>query len=425
MNVTAASDSAALAGILDAAWDPSAGLVSDVAEILADVRERGDAAVVDCTRRYDDEGYGASRLRVPIPMLEAARELVAPDVASALELARVRIARFHERQRQPDIAYVEEDGSRYAIRRRPLRSVAVYAQRSSPACAVLMGAVPAKIAGVPRVLALTPPASAALLAPVLFACALCGVDELYAVGGAQAIGAAAYGTDSVRSAEKIVGRGGVWTTEAKRQAFGRCGIDSLAGPAEVLIVADEGANSEYVVGELLAQAERRGATRLAVLSESRPLLEAVAQLIDTLDVRTLERSELVSATIANHCRLIAAGDRRELIDVLNRFAPAYLCLQVRDATPYLEHVMAAGTVFVGDMTPLVSGEYLAGSSRVAPTSGTARFASNLSLSDFTHSITVVENSPDRVTNDAELLAALAESEGLPHHAHTARLRSGS
>ncbi len=155
------------------------------------------------------------------------------------------------------------------------------------------------------------------------------------------------------------------------------------------------------------------------------MLEAVAQLIDTLDLRTLERSELVSATIANHCRLIAAGDRRELVDVLNRFAPAYLCLQVRDATPYLEHVMAAGTVFVGDMTPLVSGEYLAGSSRVAPTSGTARFASGLSLSDFTHSITVVENSPDRMTNDAKLLAALAESEGLPHHAQTARMRSGS
>ncbi len=160
MNVIAASDSAALAGILDCAWDLPAGLVSDVAEILADVRERGDAAVVDCTRRFDDEGYGASRLRVPIPMLEAARELVTPEIASALELARDRIARFHERQRQPDIAYVEEDGSRYAIRRRPLRSVAVYAQRSSPACAVLMGAVPAKIAGVARVLVLTPPASA-------------------------------------------------------------------------------------------------------------------------------------------------------------------------------------------------------------------------------------------------------------------------
>jgi histidinol dehydrogenase len=424
VNVISASDSAALAGMLDTGWDPSPGLVSGVAEILADVRERGDAALVDYTRRYDDESYGASRLRVPIPMLEAARALVAPEIAAALELARERIARFHERQRQPDIAYVEEDGSRYAVRRRPLRSVAVYAQRSSPACAVLMGAVPAKIAGVARVVVLTPPAADALPAAVLFACALCGIDELYAVGGAQAVAAAAYGTDSVRPVEKIVGRGGLWTTEAKRQAFGRCGIDSLSGPAEVLIVADEGANSEYIVGELLAQAERRGVTRLAVLSESRPLLEAVAQLIDTLDLRTLEHSELVSAAISSHCRLIVASDRRELLETLNRFAPAYLCLQVRDATPYLDLVAAAGTVFVGDTTPLVSGEYLAGSSHVVPTSGTARFASSLSLNDFTHSITVVENSAERATGDAELLAALAESEGLPHHAQTARMRGG-
>ena len=425
MNVISASDSAALAGILDAGWDPPAGLVADVAEILADVRVRGDAAVVDCMRRYGDARFEASRLRVPIPMLETVRPLVAPQVVTALELARKRIARFHERQRQPDIAYVEEDGSRFALRRKPLRSVAVYAQSSSPACAVLMGAVPAKIAGVGRVIVLTPPAGDAVPASVLFACALCGVDELYAAGGAQAIAAAAYGTDSIARVEKIVGRGGIWTTEAKRQAFGRCGIDSLSGPAEVLIVADEGANSEYVVGELLAQAERRCVTRLAVLSESRPLLEAVAQLIDTLDLRTLERSELVSTTMSNHCRLIAANDRSEVIEMLNRFAPAYLCLQVRDATPYLDLVVAAGTVFVGDMTSLVSGEYLAGSSHVAPTSGTARFASSLSLSDFTHSITVVENSADRAAGDAELLAALAESEGLPHHAHTARMRSGS
>ncbi|MBV8344347.1 MAG: histidinol dehydrogenase [Candidatus Eremiobacteraeota bacterium] len=424
MNVISASDSAALGGMLDTGWDPPPGIVADVAEILADVRERGDAAIIDCMRRYDDERYGASSLRVPIPMLEAARAHVTPEVAAALELAKKRVGRFHERQRQPDIAYVEEDGSRYAVRRRPLRSVAVYAQRSSPACAVIMGAVPAKIAGVARVIVLTPPAGEGLPAAVLFACALCGVDECYAVGGAQAVAAAAYGTDSMRPVEKIVGRGGLWTTEAKRQAFGRCGIDALSGPAEVLIVADEGANSEYVVGELLAQAERRGVTRLAVLSESRPLLEAVAQLIDTLDLRTLERSERVSAAISSHCRLIAARDRSELLDTLNRFAPAYLCLQVRDATPYLDLVVAAGTVFVGDMTPLVSGEYLAGSSHVAPTSGTARFASSLSLNDFTHSVTVVENSADRAAADADLLAALAESEGLPHHAQTARMRSG-
>jgi histidinol dehydrogenase len=425
MNVVSATDAAALSGVLDGAWDPPEVVVAEVALILSSVRERGDAAIVDYTRRFDDENFGGSNLRVPIPGLEGARTRLAPEIVAALELAKERITRFHERQRLPAIAYVEEDGTRYAVQRRPLRSVAIYAEQYSPACAVLMGAVPAKIAGVPRVVVLSPPMRQGMPDALLFACALCGVDELYAAGGAQAIGAAAYGTASVAAVDKIVGRGGIFTTEAKRQVFGRCGIDALAGPAEVLVVADDGANSEYVVGELLAQAERRGVTRLAVLSESRPLLEAVAQLIDTLDVRTLERSDLISGTILNHCRLIEANNREELLGILNRFAPAYLCLQVRDAASYLEHVVAAGTVFVGDMTPLVSGEYLAGSNRVVPTAGTARFSSNLSLADFTRSFSVVENSPERATDDAQPLAALAEFEGLPHHAQTARMRCGS
>jgi histidinol dehydrogenase len=425
MNVVSASDATALSGILDCGWDVPQSVVTEIAEMLSNVRKHGDGAIVEYTRRFDHEGYRASNLRVAIPMLEGVRGRLAPEIGAALELAKERIARFHERQRLPAIAFVEEDGSRYAVERRPLRSVAIYAERSSPACAVLMGAVPAKIAGVPRVIVLSPPARQGPSDALLFACALCGVEELYAAGGAQAIAAAAYGTESVMPVDKIVGRGGIWTTEAKRQVFGRCGIDSLAGPAEVLVVADDGANSEYVVGELLAQAESRGVTRLAVLSESRPLLEAVAQLIDTLDVRTLERSELVSGTILNHCRLIAANSREELLGILNRFAPSYLCLQVRDAASYLEHVVTAGTVFVGDMTPLVSGEYLAGTNRVVPTAGTARFSSNLSLTDFTRTFSVVENSPERASDDAQPLEALAEFDGLPHHAQTARMRCGS
>ncbi len=425
MNVVSASDRGALAAMLDAGWDPPQKVVDEVAEIIVQVRARKDSALLEYARRFDDERFELSKLRVPIPMLEAARALVPAQIGAALELAKERIARFHQRQRQPEIAYVEEDGSRYALQRRPLASIAAYVARGGAASSVLMGTVPAKIAGVDRVIVLTPPQPGGLHAPVLFACALCGVDELYAVGGAQAIAAAAFGTESIAPVEKIVGRGGEYVTEAKRQVFGRCGVDSLAGPPEVLIVADEGANSEYVVGELLAQAERAGVTRLAVLSESRALLEAVAQLVDTLDLRRLERSELLSAAIPSHCQLIAASTRDELFEVLNRFAPAFLCLQVRDASAYLERVRSAGTVFVGDMTPLVSGEYLSGANHVAPTSGTARFSSSLSLDDFMRSFSVVENSAERMTSDAHSLAALAEFEGLPHHAQTARMRHGS
>ena len=425
MKVVAASDAAALSGLLDAGWSAAAEVVDEVAQILSDVRRRGDAAVAQYARRFDDNGFDLTKLRVPIPMLEAARLLLRPEIGAALELARERIARFHERQRQPDIAYVEEDGTRYAVQRCPLQSVAIYAPRAGAASAVLMGAVPAKIAGVPRIVVLSPPGGDGTSPALLLACALCGVDELYAVGGAQAVAAVAFGTDSIAAVDKIFGRGGVWTTEAKRQVFGRCGVDLLAGPTEVLVVADDGASSEYVVGELLAQAELPGVTRLAVLSESRPLLEAVAQLVDTLDLQTVERHEFVTDTITRHCRLIEASSRDELFEVVNRFAPAYLCLQVRDASAYLDRIYAAGTVFVGDMTPLVSGEYLAGTSCVVPTSGTARFASSLSLADFTRSFSVVENTLERITNDAPALASLADFDGLPHHAQTAHMRCES
>jgi histidinol dehydrogenase len=425
MKVVRACDRAALGGVLSGGWSQPPEAVAQVERIVADVEARGDDAILDYARLYDDAAFEITRLRVPIPMLESLRSSVPVEIAAALELQRERLIRFHQRQRQADIAYVDEDGSRYALQRRPLHAVAVYAARAGAVSSILMGAVPARVAGVRRIVVLSPPDPGGFSEGVLFACALCGVDELYAVGGAQAIAAAAIGTRSLRAVDKIVGRGGRWTTEAKRQVFGRCGVDALAGPPEILVVADEGANSEYVVGELLAAAERSGVTRLAVLSESRPLLEAVAQLIDTLDVRTMQRSEPVGEAIATNCRLIAADSRDELFDLLNLFAPAYLCLQVRDAWAYLERIFAAGTVFIGDATPAASGEYLAGINRAAPTSGTARFSSSLSLADFTRSFSVVENSAERLTNDAPALAALADFDELPHHAQTVRMRYGS
>jgi len=425
MKVVAASDAAAMEGLLDTGWSVSEETVREVADILAAVRARGDAAIAEYSRRFDYPGFELSQMRIPIPMMEGAKSLVSGEIAAAYELAKERIARFHERQRQPDTAYVERDGTRYALRRCALASVAIYAPQTSAAMSVLMGAVPARIAGVSRIAVFTPPSPGGVGAAVLYACALCGVDELYAIGGAQAISAAAFGTGSVPRLVKIVGRGGRWTTEAKRQVFGVCGIDALAGPAEALIVADDGANSEYVAGELLAQAELPGTARLAVISESRSLLEAVAQLIDTLDVRTLERNEFLSDAIATRCRLIEAGSREELFDVVNRFAPATLSLQVRDASAYLERIRSAGIVFVGDMTPLVAGEYLAGVNCVAPSAGTARFASSLSLSEFTRSFSAVEYTGERIESDTAALVTLADADNLPHHAQTARLRSGA
>jgi histidinol dehydrogenase len=427
MNVVSASDQARLAPALCRGWSAPPGVAAAVAEIVAAVRARGDAALAEHARRFDDERFDLANLRVPIPMSQRARTLVTPEIADALELAKHRIARFHERQRQADLSYAEEDGSRYELRRRPLDSVAAYVPGATTALpsSLLMCAVPARIAGVGRVIVLTPPHRDGPVHPaLLFACSICEVDELYAVGGAAAIAAAAFGTESIDPVEKIVGPGGVWTTEAKRQVYGFCGIDGLAGPSEVLVVADDGANSEYVAGELLAQAERPGARRLAVVSESRPLLEAVAQLLDTLDVKTLERGRVISDAIENDCYLIHAATRDEVFDLIKRFAPASLCLQVRDASAYLPHIRRAGAIFVGDLTPLACGDYLAGTNHVVPTSGTARFASGLSLADFTRTFSVVAYGTERMNADAQPVAALAELENLPQHAQTVRMRRG-
>lgn len=427
MNVVSTTDATGLSRALRRGWAPTAGIGEAVAQIIAAVRAGGDAALVEYARRFDDEAFDATRLRVPIPEPASARTLVTGDVASALELARERIARFHERQRQADYSYAEEDGTRYGFYRQPLDAVAAYVPGATalPSSA-LMTAVPAKIAGVRRLIVLTPPQRNGQVHPaVVYACSLCEVDELYAVGGAQAIAAAAFGTETIAAVDKIVGPGGMWTNEAKRQVFGHCGIDALAGPAEVLIVADDGANSEYVAGELLAAAEHADAGRLAVVSESRPLLEAVAQLLDTLDVKTLDRGRLISEAIERGGSLIHAASREDVFEVIERFSPAYLCLQVRDATAYLPRIRHAGAVFVGDMTPLASGDYLAGTNHVVPTAGTARYASALSLADFMRSFTVVENSLERTMNDALPIVALAEIEGLPQHAQTARMRYGA
>jgi histidinol dehydrogenase len=423
VKVVSASEHARIARLLRGGWHPPDGVAETVAQILREVRSRGDAAVVEYARRFDDGRFDVSKLRVAIPMQQGARALVSAEIAGILETAKERIARFHERQRRADVSYVEEDGTRYGLCLRPLESVAAYAPAGC-ATAVLASVVPAKIAGVGRVVVLAAPGDDGRVHPaVAYACALCGVDELYAVGGAQAIAAAAFGTESIAAVEKIVGAGGVWVTEAKRQVFGRCGIDSLAGPSEILVVADDGANSEYVTGELLAVAEEDPRAAVAVVSESRSLLDAVAQLVDTLDVQTLPRGETIAQSLERNCSLIHANAREEVFEVIERFAPAALSLQVRDAAAYLPRIRRAGVVFVGDETPAACGGYSAGVGAV-PTSGTARFSSGLALRDFERSFAVLENSAGRMRADAQAVAGLAELEGFPQRAQAARMRVG-
>jgi histidinol dehydrogenase len=424
--IVRASDAQALAALYRGGWDPPAAVVEDVAQILSAVRARGDAAVIEYARRFDDATFDLARLRVRIPGIADARRAIPSDVARAIELARERVRHFHERQLRDDIVYVESDGTRYEFCYRPLDSVACYVPGGTAPLpsSVIMSAVPARVAGVRRTVVLTPPQKDGSVHPaVLFACSLCEVDELYAVGGAHAVAAAAYGTATISPVDKIVGPGNVWVTEAKRQVFGTCAIDGLAGPSEVLVVADEGATVEYAVGELLAQAEHDPLARVALVSESRAFIEACAAALAATVFDALARGAIVKQSIDRNCFLIHAASRDEVFEVIERFAPEHLSLQVREPPEYLPHVRHAGAVFAGDDTPVACGDYLAGTNHVLPTSGAARFSSGLSTADFLRTYTVVANSAERMRADAPALAAFAEFEGLAQHAATARMRA--
>ena len=413
--IVEAHDEGALAGLYAGGWAPAREIVESVAAILADVRARGDDAVVAYTRRFDDPNATQASLRVAIPSLAEAESLVPEEIARGLRLARERIGAFHERQRATEVELRDADGTRNALLIRPFGAIGAYVPGGSAVLpsSVLMTTVPAKIASVPRVVVTSPPRRDGTTHPaILFACALCEVDELYAVGGAQAIGALAYGTATIARVDKIVG-------------LGTCGIDGLAGPSEVLVVADSGANPEFVAGELCAQAEHDPDARVAAVSEDRALLEAVAVLLDGDFARSLPRWPIVERVFAERAYLVHANDRREILEVIDRFAPEHLSLQVRDPESLLPEISRAGAIFVGAQTPVAAGDYIAGSNHVLPTSGAARFSSGLRTADFYRTMALVENSGARMQADAEVLAALAEFEGLSAHAKTARLRRTS
>jgi len=422
-----AADEAALTGLYAAGWDPPEEVRAGVAAILRDVRTSGDKALLDYTRRFDFSGAAVATLRVAIPPLESAAQALPAEVVAGLHLARERVARFHERQLASDLQHTDDDGTVSALLVRPLGAVGAYVPGGSATLpsSVIMTVVPARIAGVARVVVATPPKPDGTIDPaILFACALCGVDELYAIGGAQAIAALAFGTATIAKVDKIVGPGNVWVTEAKRQVFGICGIDGLAGPSEVLVVGDESAKPEFVAGEIVAQAEHDPLARVAAVSESRVLLERVADLLGGDFATECGRSKIIEKVLAERTYLVHAKNREQILEVIERFAPEHLSLQTRDPWSWLPSITRAGAIFVGDDTPVASGDYIAGSNHVLPTSGAARFSSGLRTADFYRTMSLIANSRSRMEADAPLLEALAEFEGLPAHARTARLRVG-
>lgn len=394
-----------------------------VRRILADVRSRGDAAVREWTRRID--GTERERIEVSPDEIAAAKASIAPDLLAALELAASRIRAFHQRQHIPSWIDLEMGGTLGQIVR-PLQRVGIYAPGGTAPLpsSLLMAAIPARVAGVAEIVVASPPERATgTVAPItLAAAALAGVDRVFCIGGAQAIGALAYGTASVPRVDKICGPGNLFVTLAKRQVFGAVGIDGLPGPTETLIIADDGADPGNVAADLLAQAEHDVIATAILLTPSLELARAVQAEVEAR-VAALERQEIIRVSLAQRSGVLITADVEQALELANEYAPEHLCLDVREPWGYIDRVRNAGGIFVGGISCEVLGDYVSGPSHIMPTSGTARFASPQNVSDFLKITSLVALNPSQVAELVPAAVRLAEAEGLTAHAQAARQRA--
>jgi histidinol dehydrogenase len=404
----------------DAAQD--AGLQEGVRRIIGEVRGRGDAAVLEYARRFD----GAKAASVPELQIgrDAMREALATVPAAqrdALSVAHERIRTFHERQVQQSWDYREPDGTRLGQRITPLDRVGLYVPGGKAAypSSVLMNAVPAKVAGVRELVMVSPNPSPLVLA----AAALAGVDRVLALGGAHAVAALAFGTESVPRVDKIVGPGNVYVAEAKRQVFGQVGIDMIAGPSEILVISDGTASPEWIAMDLFSQAEHDEAAQALLVSPSRPHLDAVQAAIERL-LAGMPRRDVIRASLAARGALIETRDLDEACAIANRIAPEHLELCIEQPEAALPKLRHAGAIFLGRFSSEAIGDYCAGPNHVLPTAGSARFSSPLGVYDFQKRSSLIEVSEAAARRLGEVAATLADGEGLGAHARSARLRFG-
>ncbi len=395
-----------------------------VDEIVSAVRDKGDAALLDFTERFDRVRLTAGELAVTPAELDAAVLAAGELTLRALRHAAERIERFH-RECAPRSWHMRDAfGSLLGQEVRPLDRVAVYVPggRAAYPSTVLMTVIPARVAGVREIVLVSPPgADKSLNAAVLAAARVTGVTEAYRVGGAQAVAALAYGTETIRRVDKIVGPGNIYVALAKSRVFGDVGIDMVAGPSEVVVVADESADPSWVAADLLAQAEHDPMARAVLLTPSRALLDRVAAET-ARQLAVLPRRDIAAAALEAHGALVLTRSLEEAVEVANRLAPEHLELQVDDPEAWLTQVRNAGAVFLGRFTPEVVGDYVAGPSHVLPTGGTARFASALSTEDFVKRLSVIQYAAAGLENAGPHLAELARVEGLDGHGAAAAMR---
>jgi len=395
----------------DAVQDPA--VQKAVRKILADVRKRGDAAVRAYTKKFD--GIAPRQYAVSPEFLKA----ISVEQAGALRTAHDRIRAFHEKQLQQSWEFTDGDGTRLGQKLSALARVGLYVPGGKAAypSSVLMNAVPAKVAGVRELVMASPNPNALVLA----AAALAGVDQVIGIGGAQAIAALAYGTKSIARVDKIVGPGNAYVAEAKRQVFGEVGIDMVAGPSEILVIADGSADPDWVAMDLFSQAEHDESAQAILLSPDERYLDAVGDSIEKL-IREMPRRKIIEASLKARGALILTRDLEEACAVANRIAPEHLELAVENPESLVQKITNAGAIFLGRWSSEAIGDYCAGPNHVLPTAGTARFSSPLGVYDFQKRTSVIAVSKVAATKLGRVAATLAEGEGLSAHARAAQMR---
>ncbi len=400
-----------------------AQLMSDVEKIVADVRTRGDAALIEYAERFDRVKLTEAQLRIDESQLREAAKQVDDKLLAVLREAIANVRLFHERQRESSWEIQPADGVRLGQSITPIDRAGLYVPggTASYPSSVIMNVVPAQVAGVKRIIVATPPNSLTQNPAVAAALVELGVTEVYAVGGAQAIAALAYGTETVPAVDKITGPGNRYVAAAKKLVFGVVGIDSIAGPSEVVIIADETARADFVAADLLAQSEHDEDASAVLITTSESLAHEVSAEVDR-QLATLPRKDVAEKSLGNFGALIVVSRLEEAVAIANDLSPEHLEIITRDDDAVGEQIRNAGAIFFGAYTPEAVGDYFAGPNHVLPTGGAARFSSALGVCDFIKRTSVLRYSQEALSAKADKIATIAEAEGLTAHARSATIR---
>lgn len=399
-------------------------IVTTVDDIINVVRQQGDQAVIDYTNRFDRRSIQMfDQLEISTQQLQKALGIISLEQKQALQTAADRIRSYHEHQRQESWEFTEDGGTVLGQKVTPMDRVGIYVPggKASYPSSVLMNAIPAKVAGVGQVVMVVPAPDGDLNPMVLAAAAIAEVDELYTVGGAQAIAALAYGTETMTKVDKIVGPGNMYVATAKRAVFGQVAIDMIAGPSEILVVCDGHTNPDWIAMDLFSQAEHDEQAQALLISVDERFINSVQKSIEKL-LPTMSRSEIIKSSLQNRGALIQARDKNEVIELINRIAPEHLELSVGEPESYLPAIRHAGAIFMGRYTSEALGDYCAGPNHVLPTSGTARFSSPLGVYDFIKRSSVINCTAQGAHELGEVASVLARGESLEAHARSAEYR---